>query len=105
MNLILDSRDQKFVLQELLHTEDLCRMPVWSDFSPDMFDMVLNEAQRLAVEVSIVDRLKDMAYMKEKVAPYKVPKVIQFMTALPLSAVGKVLRRELRKIMSIEREN
>jgi long-chain acyl-CoA synthetase len=50
-------------------------------------------------------RLKDMAYMKEKVAPYKVPKVIQFMTALPLSAVGKVLRRELRKIMSIEREN
>ncbi len=51
MNLILDSRDHKFVLQELLHTEDLCRMPSWSDFSPDMFDMVLNEAQRLAVEV------------------------------------------------------
>ena len=51
MNLILDSRDQKFVLQELLHTEDLCRMPAWSDFSPDMFDMVLNEAERLAVEV------------------------------------------------------
>ncbi|MDD3250830.1 MAG: acyl-CoA dehydrogenase [Smithellaceae bacterium] len=51
MNLILDDRDQKFVLQELLHTEDLCRMPAWSDFSPDMFDMVLKEARRLAVEV------------------------------------------------------
>ena len=51
MNLILDSRDQKFVLQELLHTEDLCQMPAWSDFSPDMFDMVLKEAERLAVEV------------------------------------------------------
>lgn len=51
MNLILDGRDQKFVLQELLHTEDLCQMPAWSDFSPDMFDMVLKEAQRLAVEV------------------------------------------------------
>jgi len=51
LNLILDDRDQKFVLQELLHTEDLCRMPAWSDFSPDMFDMVLKEAQRLAVEV------------------------------------------------------
>ncbi len=51
MNLILDDRDQKFVLQELLHTEDLCRMPAWSDFSPDMFDMALKEAQRLAVEV------------------------------------------------------
>lgn len=47
-------------------------------------------------------REKIMAYMKEKVAPYKVPKVIQFMDALPLSAVGKVLKRELRKIMSIE---
>jgi len=50
-NLILDGRDQKFVLHELLHTEDLCRMPAWSDFSPDMFDMVLKEAERLAVEV------------------------------------------------------
>ena len=51
MNLILDDRDQKFVLQELLDTEDLCRMPAWSDFSPDMFDMALKEAQRLSVEV------------------------------------------------------
>ena len=50
-NLILDGRDQKFVLQELLNTEDLCRMTAWSDFSPDMFDMVLNETQRLAGEV------------------------------------------------------
>jgi acyl-CoA synthetase (AMP-forming)/AMP-acid ligase II len=47
-------------------------------------------------------REKITAYMKEKVAPYKVPKVIQFMDALPLSAVGKVLKRELRKIMRIE---
>ena len=47
-------------------------------------------------------REKITAYMKEKVAAYKVPKVIQFMDALPLSAVGKVLKRELRKIMLIE---
>ena len=39
-------------------------------------------------------------YMREKVAPYKVPKRIEFMDELPLSAVGKVLKRELRKIMS-----
>jgi acyl-coenzyme A synthetase/AMP-(fatty) acid ligase len=38
-------------------------------------------------------------FMKEKVAPYKVPKIIRFMEALPMSAVGKVLKRELRKIM------
>jgi len=46
-------------------------------------------------------REKITAYMKEKVAPYKVPKVIQFMDALPQSAVGKVLKRELRKIMQV----
>lgn len=50
-SLILDGRDQRFVLQEVLNTEDLCRMTAWSDFSPDMFDMVLKEAQRLATEV------------------------------------------------------
>lgn len=50
-SLILDERDQRFVLQEVLNTEDLCRMTAWSDFSPDMFDMVLKEAQRLATEV------------------------------------------------------
>jgi acyl-CoA synthetase (AMP-forming)/AMP-acid ligase II len=35
-------------------------------------------------------------YMREKVAPYKVPKLIDFVDALPTSAVGKVLKRELR---------
>ena len=44
-------------------------------------------------------REKITAYMKEKLAPYKVPKFIQFLDALPLSSVGKVLKRELRHIM------
>jgi len=38
-------------------------------------------------------------YMREKVAPYKVPKRIEFMDELPVSAVGKVLKRELREMM------
>jgi acyl-coenzyme A synthetase/AMP-(fatty) acid ligase len=41
-----------------------------------------------------------IGYMKEKVAPYKVPKRIEFMDQLPLSAVGKVLKRELRQMMA-----
>ena len=44
-------------------------------------------------------REKLIAYMKDKVAPYKVPKVIQFMDQLPMSSVGKILKRELRKII------
>jgi long-chain acyl-CoA synthetase len=35
-------------------------------------------------------------YCKERLAPYKVPKLIEFIDELPKSAVGKVLRRQLR---------
>jgi len=38
-------------------------------------------------------------YMREKVAPYKVPKRIDLMDALPTSGVGKVLKRELRGML------
>ena len=34
-------------------------------------------------------------YCREKLAAYKVPKVIEFRAALPKSTVGKILRREL----------
>jgi len=36
-----------------------------------------------------------ISYCKEKLAAYKVPKLIEFMDDLPKSAIGKVLRREL----------
>jgi len=35
-------------------------------------------------------------FCKEKLAAYKVPKYIEFRPALPQTAVGKILRRELR---------
>ena len=44
-------------------------------------------------------RRKLRAYLKEKVAPYKVPKVVEFMDQLPTSGVGKILKRELREDM------
>ena len=37
-----------------------------------------------------------IAFCKEKMAPYKVPKEIEFRSSLPQSAVGKVLRKVLR---------
>jgi long-chain acyl-CoA synthetase len=37
-----------------------------------------------------------IAYCKEKLASYKVPKIIEFIDDLPKSAVGKILRKELR---------
>ncbi|HJQ24487.1 MAG TPA: long-chain fatty acid--CoA ligase [Blastocatellia bacterium] len=38
-----------------------------------------------------------IAYCREKLARYKVPSFIEFVESLPKSAVGKVLRRELRE--------
>ena len=39
-----------------------------------------------------------LAYCKEKLAAYKVPKQIEFADELPKSAIGKILRRELREM-------
>ena len=37
-----------------------------------------------------------IAFCREKLAPYKVPRIIEFRDALPQSSVGKILRKELR---------
>ena len=39
-----------------------------------------------------------IAFCREKLASYKVPKVVEFMDDLPESVIGKVLRRELREM-------
>ncbi len=38
-----------------------------------------------------------LKFMTERLAKYKVPKSVSFMEALPISAAGKVLKRELRE--------
>lgn len=44
------------------------------------------------------------AFCKERLAAYKVPKNIEFIDALPKSAVGKILRREVRELDKKKRE-
>jgi len=39
-----------------------------------------------------------ITYCREYLAPYKVPKSIEFVDELPKSAVGKVLRRKLKEM-------
>ena len=56
--------------------------------------------------VEKAEAVKDMItdFMRQKVAPYKVPKVIKFVDELPTSAIGKVLKRKVREtIMQIEK--
>jgi len=55
---------------------------------------------KTGTEKNDAEKDKLITYLKEKVAPYKVPKVIEFMDQLPTSAVGKVLKKDLRTIMS-----
>lgn len=38
-----------------------------------------------------------IAWTKERIAAYKYPRIIQFLDALPMSATGKILKKELRK--------
>jgi len=42
------------------------------------------------------DELK--AYTKSNIAAYKYPRIIEFIDALPMSATGKILKKELRKL-------
>ena len=48
------------------------------------------------IEKSEQTKQELLAFCKEKLAAYKVPKILQFRDSLPRSTVGKVLRRELR---------
>ena len=45
------------------------------------------------------EKEKILSFMRENVAPYKVPKTIEFMDELPTSGVGKILKRELKSMM------
>jgi long-chain acyl-CoA synthetase len=38
-----------------------------------------------------------IAFCKEKLAPYKVPKLVEFRDSIPKSAIGKILRKILRE--------
>ncbi len=49
-SLIVDVRDQKFVLYELLKIEELCQTEKYADFSRETFDMVLAEGEKFSTE-------------------------------------------------------
>src|SRR5947199_8681714 len=52
---------------------------------------VVLEPGKTATEADLI------AFCKERLAPFKVPKAVEFATALPMSLAGKVLRRQLRE--------
>ena len=54
---------------------------------------------KAGIEKSDAEKTKITEYLRSRVAPYKVPKRIEFYDQLPTSAVGKILKRELRTLL------
>ncbi len=52
--------------------------------------VVIKEGMNIA-EIELIE------WTKSKIAAYKYPRIIEFLTALPMSATGKILKKELRK--------
>lgn len=50
-NLLVNTRDQRFLIYELLGIEKLFGFEKYADYSKDVVDMVLNEAEKMAVEI------------------------------------------------------
>lgn len=48
MKRLVDERDLKFVLYEQLRVEELCKYPLFAEFSQEMFDMAIEQAEKLA---------------------------------------------------------
>ncbi len=48
MKLLVDERDVKFILYEQLRADELCKAPKYGDFSQEMFDMAIGQAEKLA---------------------------------------------------------
>jgi long-chain acyl-CoA synthetase len=46
---------------------------------------------------AVITEQEIIAYCAERLSAYKVPKYVEFIDALPLTAVGKPMRNELRK--------
>ncbi len=74
MKLLVDERDAKFVLYEQLKVQDLCKYPKYSEFSQDMFDMAIAEAQKLAEkEFYPTNKIGDREGCKFENGQVKVP--------------------------------
>jgi len=51
------------------------------------------------IDKTEAEKEKIQEFIRQREAPYKVPKIIVFMDSLPTSAIGKILKRELREML------
>lgn len=72
---------------------EACAVGVPDDYRGETVKVfvVLNPGEKMTEQEVI-------AYCKETLAPYKVPKLVEFIDELPRASVGKVLRKDLREM-------
>jgi len=62
----------------------------------DIVKLVVQRSAQSADKDPEVLKEEITAFCKKKMAPYKIPKIIEFIDAIPLTAVGKVDKKSLR---------
>ena len=81
---------EKYILAEITELEDAVVIPEKDEYQGESIKLIA--VTKPGIQISkeeIIERLKN------KVAPYKVPKYIEFRRELPKTAVGKIDRRSL----------
>jgi acyl-CoA synthetase (AMP-forming)/AMP-acid ligase II len=56
------------------------------------------------VEKTEAEKDKIREFIRKREAPSKVPKIIEFMDSLPTSAVGPILKRDLRETLKAHKQ-
>lgn len=66
--------------------------------TPDTEGLTKTKAFVVLKDGQAVDAAALQAFVKERLAPYKYPRIIQFMSELPKTATGKIQRFKLREL-------
>ena len=65
---------------------------------PDQYHGESVKAFIVLIEGASLTQSEIIEYCRDKLAPYKVPREVEFLTELPKSAIGKILRRKLKEM-------
>ncbi len=88
-------RDVDEVLFSYPKILEACAIGISDEYSGEKVKaFVVLKQREEATEFEIIE------YCKQNLAKYKVPKYVEFVDSLPKSAIGKILRKELRRLES-----